>query len=46
MSGSNLLIIDGPVALSHPDADLIDLFCRNVAIAYENLMLAHMLAAP
>jgi response regulator RpfG family c-di-GMP phosphodiesterase len=37
---ANLLIIDGPVALSHPDADLIDLFCRNVAIAYENLMLA------
>lgn len=35
----NLLIIDGPVALSHPDADLIDLFCKNVAIAYENLML-------
>lgn len=36
----NLLIIDGPVALSNPDADLIDLYCRNVAIAYENLMLA------
>ncbi|WP_028455625.1 response regulator [Chitinilyticum litopenaei] len=35
----NLLIIDGPVALSHPDADLIELFCKNVAIAYENLML-------
>ncbi|WP_297575633.1 response regulator [uncultured Deefgea sp.] len=35
----NLLIIDGPVALSHPDANLIDMFCKNVAIAYENLML-------
>ncbi|WP_410499304.1 DUF3369 domain-containing protein [Chitinibacter sp. S2-10] len=35
----NLLIIDGPVALSHPDANLIDLFCKNVSIAYENLML-------
>lgn len=37
----NLLIIDGPVALSHPDTSLIELFCRNVSIAYENLMLSH-----
>lgn len=37
----NLLIIDGPVALSHPDTGLIELFCRNVSIAYENLMLSH-----
>lgn len=37
----NLLLINGPLALSHPDANLIDLFCRNVAIAYENLMLSH-----
>lgn len=35
----NLLIIDGPVELSHPDSDLVELFCKNVAIAYENLML-------
>ncbi|WP_373976456.1 DUF3369 domain-containing protein [Chitinibacter sp. SCUT-21] len=35
----NLLIIDGPVELSHPDANLVDLFCKNVSIAYENLML-------
>lgn len=37
----NLLIIDGPVALSHPDTGLMELFCRNVSIAYENLMLSH-----
>ena len=37
----NLLIIDGPVAMSHPDTSLIELFCRNVSIAYENLMLSH-----
>ncbi|MDR3411876.1 MAG: DUF3369 domain-containing protein [Formivibrio sp.] len=37
----NLLIIDGPVALSHPDTSLVELFCRNVSIAYENLMLSH-----
>lgn len=37
----NLLLIDGPVALSHPDTSLIELFCRNVSIAYENLMLSH-----
>ena len=36
----NLLIIDGPVALSHADRDLVELFCRNVSIAYENLMLS------
>lgn len=38
---ANLLLIDGPVALSNPDASLIDLYCRNVAIGYENLMLSH-----
>lgn len=37
---ANLLIIDGPVALSKPDEGLIELYCRNVAIAYENLMLS------
>lgn len=37
----NLLIIDGPVSMSHPDTSLIELFCRNVAIAYENLMLSN-----
>lgn len=36
---ANLLIIDGPVALSHADRDLVELFCRNVSIAFENLML-------
>lgn len=36
----NLLIIDGPVALSNPDTSLIELYCRNVAIAYENLLLS------
>jgi CheY-like chemotaxis protein len=35
----NLLIIDGPVALSNPDKELIELFCRNVSIAFENLMM-------
>lgn len=37
----NLLLITGPLALSCPDTNLIELFCRNVAIAYENLMLSH-----
>ncbi|WP_255988254.1 response regulator [Chitinolyticbacter albus] len=36
---ANLLIIDGPVALSTADRDLVELFCRNVSIAFENLML-------
>ncbi|UXY15744.1 DUF3369 domain-containing protein [Chitiniphilus purpureus] len=36
---ANLLIIDGPVALSHADRDLVELFCRNATIAFENLML-------
>lgn len=35
----NLLIIDGPVALSNPDKELIELFCKNVSIAFENLMM-------
>ncbi|MEN9656694.1 MAG: hypothetical protein RL571_159 [Pseudomonadota bacterium] len=35
----NLLIIDGPVALSNPDKELIELFCRNVSIAFENLIM-------
>lgn len=37
---TNLLIIDGPVELSNPDTGLVELFCRNVSIAYENLMLS------
>ncbi|AZN37447.1 DUF3369 domain-containing protein [Iodobacter ciconiae] len=35
----NLLIIDGPVALSNTDKELIELFCHNAGIAFENLMM-------
>ncbi|WP_375591964.1 DUF3369 domain-containing protein [Chitiniphilus eburneus] len=35
---ANLLIIDGPVALSNADRELVELFCRNVAIAFDNLI--------
>ncbi|XZG70649.1 DUF3369 domain-containing protein [Chitinibacteraceae bacterium HSL-7] len=36
---SHMLIVDGPVELSRPDQALIELFCRNVGIAFDNLML-------
>ncbi|BBK36788.1 transcriptional regulator [Allostella sp. ATCC 35155] len=36
---ANLLVIDGPVHLSAADASLLELFCRNVGIGYENLLL-------
>ncbi|SMC28073.1 Response regulator receiver domain-containing protein [Andreprevotia lacus DSM 23236] len=35
----NLFIIEGPVSLSHGDRDLIEMFCSNVSIAYENLLM-------
>jgi len=35
----NLLVIDGPIDLSAADETLVELFCRNVGIAYDNLLL-------
>lgn len=37
--GTGVLFIDGPVALLPPDQELVDLFCANVAIAFDNLLL-------
>ncbi|GAA5784572.1 hypothetical protein GCM10007860_11790 [Chitiniphilus shinanonensis] len=42
---ANLLIVDGPVALSNADRQLVELFCRNVAIAFDNQVLHDGLGA-
>lgn len=35
----NVLVVDGPMETAKSDTGLVDLFCSNVGIAYENLML-------
>ncbi len=37
--GTGVLFIDGPVSLLPPDQELVDLFCANVGVAFDNLLL-------
>lgn len=43
--GTGVLFIDGPVSLLPPDQELVDLFCANVGIAFDNLLLKNEVEA-